>query len=100
MKKARKFKGDVQVLWKQIGAGHCPPVTSHFQDEIIPLLWGMNGNTSPFPANLIGATIVQLGHVSESRSELVIEYRTNPGDVLRRVVFTFDDHDMWVRSQE
>lgn len=76
---------------------------SNEEQELIALLPDVFGRHDDFPADLIGATIVQMGTIPERKAEgggLVIDYRPNGGESVRRALFAFNELGMWVESIE
>jgi len=73
--------------------------------EVVPCLPAIfpSGQGRPFPADLIGATILRIGTVSRERAVegggLVIDYRKPGGKTARRIILAFSEVGMWVAHQ-
>jgi hypothetical protein len=75
------------------------------QIEIEPCLPARNAHhrTEPIPPGLVGATIVDIGAAPEQLDVegggLVIDYRPQGSDVVRRLVLAFNEIAMWVEEE-
>jgi hypothetical protein len=65
--------------------------------ECLPCFFGRD-KADPMPVDLAGAVIVKFGMLAEADVEggLVLDYRERNSDVVKRLVFGFNELAMWV----